>query len=81
MSFICTQSNGYKYSYVIPIIQFQHTVKEFQALLFNTNNSMQYDSFICTQLNSSKYCCVSLTIQLDISHLFTHNKMVKQFYF
>ena len=28
--------------------------------------------FICTQLNGSKNCYVSLPIQLDISHLFTH---------
>ena len=27
------------------------------------------------QLNNSKYCYVSLTIQLNISHLFTHNQM------
>ena len=26
-----------------------------------------------TKLDSSKYCYVSLTIQLNISHLFTHN--------
>ena len=34
---------------------------------------------ICTQSNGSKYCYVSLTIQLDISHLFTWLN-VKQFY-
>ena len=33
------------------------------------------------KLNSSKYCYVSLTIQLNISHLFTHSQMIKQFYF
>ena len=60
-----------------PELFFSHTVKEFQVLLFNTNNSIHYYSFICTQLSSSKYCYVSLTIQLD-SHLFTH---IKQFYF
>ena len=31
--------------------------------------------------NSSKYCYVSLTIQFNISHLFTHSYMIKQFYF
>ena len=31
--------------------------------------------------NGSKYCYVSLTIQLNICHLFTHSQMVKQFYF
>ena len=32
-SFVCTQSNGSKYCYVIPINQFLHTVKNFQAFL------------------------------------------------
>ena len=58
---------------------FLHTVKWFQILLFNTYNSIQYYLFVCTQLNGSKYSYVSLTIQLNISHLFTH--MIKQFYF
>ena len=44
-------SNGYKYIYVIPIIQFKHTIKEFQVFLFNTNNSAQHYLFVCTQLN------------------------------
>ena len=29
--------------------------------------------FFYLQLTSSKYCLVSLTIQLNISHLFTHS--------
>ena len=33
------------------------------------------------KLNCSKYCYVSLTIQLNNSHLFTHSSMIKQFYF
>ena len=33
-----------------------------------------------TKLNGSKYCNVSLTILLNISHLFTHSLSVKQFY-
>ena len=37
-------------------------------------------SFIYTQWNGLKYY-VSLTIQLNINHLFTHSKVVKQFYF
>ena len=53
-------------------IQLKHTVKKFQVLLFNTNDSIQHYTFICTLLNGSKYCYVSLTIQLEISHLFTH---------
>ena len=34
------------------------------------HNSIQHYSFICAQLNGSKYCYVSLTIQLNLSHLF-----------
>ena len=30
--FICTLSNGSKYCYIIPIISFRHTVKEFEVL-------------------------------------------------
>ena len=58
-----------------------HTVKESQVLQFNINNSIQYYSFVCTQLISPKYCYVSLTIQFNFNHLFTHSKMIKQFYF
>ena len=43
----------------------------FHALLFNTNYSIQHYSFVCTQLNGSKYFYASLTIQLNICHLFT----------
>ena len=60
--FICSQLNGSKNCYAIPIIQFWHAVKEFQVLLFNHNNYFQHSSFVCTQLNISKYY-VSLIIQ------------------
>ena len=50
-----------------PIIQFWHTVKEFQVLLFNNNNSIQYYLFVYTQLNGSKYCYVSRTNSIRIS--------------
>ena len=33
-----------------------------------------------SKLNGSKYCYVSLAIQLNMSHLFTHTWMIKQFY-
>ena len=62
-SLICTQSNGSKNCYIIPIIQFLHTVKRFQV--FHTN------SFICTQLNGSKYCYGTLTIRFIIIYLQT----------
>ena len=47
------------------------TVEQFQVLLFKTNYSIQHYSFICTQSNGSNYCFISLTNQLNISHLFT----------
>ena len=42
--------------------------KHILLIMFLTNLSL----FFSAQLNSSKYCNVSLTIQLNISHLFTH---------
>ena len=35
--------------------------------------------FVCTQFNVFEYCYASLTIQLNDSHLFTNNSMIKQF--
>ena len=35
-----------------------------QAILFNTNNSIQYYSFTCTSSNGSSYCNAILIIQL-----------------
>ena len=49
-------------------------IQHLHVLLFNTNYYIQHNSFTCTQLNSSKYYYVSLTILLNISHLFTHIK-------
>ena len=60
--FICTQSNGTKYCYATPIIQFKHTVKEFLVLQLNTNDSIQHYSFDCRQLNDSK-CITSNSIK------------------
>ena len=72
LSFIYTESIDSKNCFVIPVIQFMHSVKEFQVLLFNTNNSIQHYTFIFTQLNGSKNYNGSLTIQLE-SHLFIHS--------
>ena len=44
-SIIFTQIDGSKYCYVIPIIQLRLPVKEYQVLLFNTNNSIQHYSY------------------------------------
>ena len=68
----------------------RHTVKEFQVLLFNTNNSI-HQSFkwfpvlycitsLTIQLNShfltqlSDQTVLFLTIQFSISHLFAHSR-------
>ena len=48
-----------------------HTVKWSNSSIYD--NPIQHKS---TKLNGSKYCYVSLTIQLNISHLFTHNQTV-----
>ena len=47
-SFICTQLNGFKHHYIKLTIQFKHKIKDFQVLLFNTNNSIEYYLFIST---------------------------------
>ena len=79
--------SSFSHSQMVSIILFLllitclRTVKWFQVLLFNTNYSIRRHSFVCTQLNGSKYCYVPQTIQLNISHLFTHNLIIKQFYF
>ena len=58
-----------------------HAIRCFHLFLSNTNNSIYYSSFVCAQLNAFKYCNLSVTIQLNISHLFIHSLMIKQFYF
>ena len=78
---IYAQLNEFKYRYVTLTIPLRYTVKEFQELYFNTNHFIQYYSFVCTQLNCCKYCYESLTIHLNINHLFIHSYMIKQFYF
>ena len=56
-------------------VWFKKKEKRRKECLVNTFNHIYYFSFVCTQLNSFKYCYVSLTIQLNISHLFTHSWM------
>ena len=59
---------------------FLPTVKWFHLFLFDTNTHLNIKTVLfqtiqfskSTKLNGSKYCDVSLTIQLNISHLFTH---------
>ena len=52
-SLICIQSNGSKYCYLKPIIQFRHIFKEFKVLLFISNNLINLSiSHLFTQLNS-----------------------------
>ena len=45
--------------------------QEFQVFPINTNNSYQHHSFVNKQLNCCKYCHVLLTIQINITHLFS----------
>ena len=49
-SFIRIQLSISKYCYVIPIIQFRHTVKWFQIIPSNSNTSIQCEKSICTHL-------------------------------
>ena len=63
-------SNFFKSCSVI-IFEFRLTVKEFQVLLINTNNSIQHYSFTGTYLNNGfLYYYESQTIQSNINHLF-----------
>ena len=41
---------------------------------------MSLSFFLCTHLNGFKYSYVSVTIQLNISHLLAHSWMIKHFY-
>ena len=56
-----------------PELIFWHIVKWLYLFQSNTNNSIYYELFVCTQFNPLKYCYILLTIQLNISHLFTHS--------
>ena len=73
-SFICPQSNGTKYSYVIPIIQLWHTVKEFHALLLNTYNPIQCHLFVfiqCCNVSLTTSVCIQETHILPINSQFS----------
>ena len=72
--FIYVRSNGYKYCYVIQIIQFRHIVKDFQVFQFNTNSFLQNHSFVNSK-KGFKYCYITMIILFDINHLFTHRDM------
>ena len=49
-----------------------HTFKQFQVLLFNTNNYLPHYLFVCTQFNGFKHCNVIQAIQFN-SHLLAHS--------
>ena len=78
-SFICSESNGSKYCDVITIFRFRHTVKEFQVLLSNTNNSIELYSFICTVKWFQVLLCITNN---SIRHksFFVQSLNVKHFY-
>ena len=58
------------YFYSISIICL-HTVKQLQVFLLNTNSSVQHYLFVYTELNGFQILLCK-SIQLNISHLFTH---------
>ena len=55
---------------------FVYTPLNVKTVLFQT-----IQCSMSTKLNDSTYSSVSLTIQFDISNLFTHSQMIEQFYF
>ena len=67
-----TKLNSSKYWFVLLTIQLNisklHTVELSNSSILN--NSILYESIT---LNDFKYCNVSLSKQLNISHLLTHN--------
>ena len=62
--------------YSIKHQSFVYTQLNDQTVLFQT---IQLSTL--TKLNDSKYCYVSLTVQLNISYLFTHSWMLKTILF
>ena len=59
-------------------IWFVNKVKQFQVLLYITNNLIKHKSFVYIQLNDQTL--LFLTIPFIISHFFALNLNVKQFY-
>ena len=55
-----------------PELIFFCTQLDRNTLHYLIHNFVYYKLFVCTQLNDIKYCYVSVTIQLNISHLFTN---------
>ena len=53
----------------------------FLSLCYDSTWDLTKVSRKLTKLNGSKYCYVSLTIQLNISHLFIYSSMIQKFYF
>ena len=50
-----------------------NAVKWFHLFLSNMNNYIYYWSFVCPEFNVFNYCNILVTIQLNISYLFTHS--------
>ena len=44
------------------------------------NKETKPNQFVWSQLNGSKYCYITLQIQFNVSHLFEHSYIVKQYY-
>ena len=67
----CLHTESHLFTFFFVYIQLNDQTVIFRKIPFSMS----------TKLNSSTYCCVSLTIQLNINHLITHNEIIKQFYF
>ena len=73
---VFTQFDGLNLYYLILIILFNinHLFADSEvvtSIAINTSYSNQYHSFVCTQWNGSKYCYVPLTIQLNMSFIYS----------
>ena len=58
----------------------QMLIKPNQTTIQPTNQ-LSDQTIKSIKLNSSKHCYVSVPSQLNIIHLFTHSKMIQQFFF
>ena len=81
-TFFCTQLNGFTHFYLIQIINWLlficlNTIKWFQILWFNTNNSIKHESFVFTHLDDQTVLFQTNNLTC---HFFALSLNVKQFY-
>ena len=73
IAIVVTQLNGFNHWCLALIILFtiNHLFANSEVVTYAIYHySAQHYTFVCTQLNGTKYSYVSLTIQLNTSHLF-----------